>query len=569
MTPNASRSSGPSRRGSSGTSRRSFLASTAVATAAVAGGIPLLTACGGEQEGRKEGTTSGKEAEKLLPAFVASAVVTPDIPAKNGSAAGFTRAIPTAELRTSVPKALGSGGKLKIMSPFWGTPPKGDNPYYTAMNKAVGVEVTWQNQDGVTYDQKLGAVLASSDIPDVVVVPGWNLMGRIPSAVNAKFADLGPHLSGDKVKDYPNLAAVPTEAWQRGIFGGQLRGVPMPAPYVTDIAPLYRKDLFAKKGYDVPKSPDAFLSWAKEATDAKSKLWACDDMKWTAFNIFGVLSGSDKALWWNLEGDKLVNRIETEQYLEALEWTRKLYAAEVVHPDAVQGKAGGDAGNRFTAGEVLVYNQNISDWWGKTAEQRTQNPDFEMEAFDIFGADGGDPTLWAVQPANIFTFVSKKATEQQIKDFLALCNFCAAPYGTKEFMLTAYGVEGTDYTFEGGLPVKTQQGVNEVNGAYDYTGNPAPYIAYPDLPDVTRAMVEWQQRMGAFTRKSSFFGLTVTEPNRWSNLADDFEQLEDDVVRGRKKISDVQQAVSDWRNKGGDQLRDWYKKLLDDNGSAK
>ncbi|GAA3502259.1 extracellular solute-binding protein [Streptomyces prasinosporus] len=562
MTPNAApASSGPSRRG--------FLASTAVATAAVAGGMPLLAACGGEQEGRKEGATSGKEAEKLLPAFVASSVVTPDVPAKNGSAAGFTRAIPASELKTSVPKKLGSGGRLKVMSPFWGTPPKADNPYYTAMNEAVGVEVAWQNQDGVTYDQKLGAVLASSDIPDVVVVPGWNLMGRIPSAVNAKFADLGPYLSGDKVKKYPNLAAVPGEAWQRGIFGGQLRAVPMPAPYVTDIAPLYRKDLFEEKGYDVPRSPDAFLSWAKEATDAKSKLWACDDMKWTAFNVFGVLSGSDKALWWNLEGDKLVNRVETEQYLEALEWARKLYAAGVVHPDAVQGKAGGDAGNRFTAGEVLVYNQNISDWWGKTAEQRTQNPDFEMAAFDIFGPDGGDPTLWAVQPANIFTFVSKKASKQQVEDFLALCNFCAAPYGTKEFMLTAYGVEGIDYEIEDGLPVKTQQGVNEVNGAYDYTGNPAPYVAYPDLPDITRSMVEWQQRMGAFTRKSSFFGLTVTEPNRWSNLADDFEQLEDDVVRGRKKISDVQQAVSDWRSKGGDGLRDWYRKLLDDNGSAK
>ncbi|NEA81796.1 extracellular solute-binding protein [Actinospica acidiphila] len=561
MTPNAASSSGPS--------RRSFLTSTAVATAAVAVGSPLLAACGGGgQEGRKEGTTSGKEAAKILPAFVASSVVTPDIPAKNGSAAGFTRAIPTDRLKTSVPRTLGSGGKLTVMSPFWGTPPNGDNPYYTAMNKAVGVDVTWQNQDGVTYDQKLGAVLASSEIPDVVVVPGWNLMGRIPSAVNAKFADLGPYLSGDKVKDYPNLAAVPTEAWQRGIFGGQLRGIPMPAPYVTDIAPLYRKDLFAKKGYAVPGSPAEFLAWAKEATDAKSKLWACDDMKWTAFNVFGVLSGGDKALWWNLEGDKLVNRIETEQYLEALEWTRKLYAAGVVHPDAVQGKAGGDAGNRFTAGEVLVYNQNISDWWGKTAEQRTQNADFEMAAFDYFGPDGGDPTLWAVQPANIFTFVSKKASEQQVKDFLALCNFCAAPYGTKEFMLTAYGVEGADYTVEKGLPVKTQQGVNEVNGAYDYTGNPAPYIAYPDLPEVTRGMVEWQQRMGAFTKKSSFFGLTVTEPNRWSNLADDFEQLEDDVVRGRKKISDVQQAVSDWRGRGGDGLRDWYRKLLDDNGSA-
>ncbi|MEU3555783.1 extracellular solute-binding protein [Streptomyces fragilis] len=562
MTPNAAPTS-------AGPSRRSFLASTAVVTAAVAGGMPLLAACGGEQEDRKEGATSGKEARKLLPAFVASSVVTPDLPAKNGSASGFTRAIPAAELKTSVPAKLGSGGALQVMSPFWGTPPKGDNPYYKAMNEAVGVQVTWQNQDGVTYDQKLGAVLASDTVPDVVVVPGWNLMGRIPSAINAKFADLGPYLSGDKVKDYPNLAAVPTEAWQRGIFGGQLRAVPMPAPSITDIAPLYRKDLLDEEGWTPPTSPDEFLSWAKEATDARSKRWACDDMKWTAFNVFGVLSGSDKALWWNLEDGKLVNRVETDAYLEALEWTRKLYAAKVVHPDAVQGKAGGEAGNRFTAGEVLVYNQNISDWWGKTAEQRTQRDDFEMAAFDIFGADGGDPTLWAVQPANIFTFISRKATEQQVKDFLALCNFCAAPYGTKEFMLTAYGVEGTDYTIEDGLPVKTTQGINEVNGAYDYTGNPAPYIAYPDLPDVTRGMVEWQQRMGAFTKKSSFFGLTVTEPNRWSNLADDFEQLEDDVVRGRKKISDVQQAVSDWRARGGDGLRDWYRKLLDDNGTAK
>ncbi|MFJ8718640.1 extracellular solute-binding protein [Streptomyces violaceus] len=561
MTPNAASAS-------SGPSRRSFLASTAVATAAVAGGMPLLAACGGGQEGQKDGATSGKKAAKILPAYVASNVVTPDIPSKNGSPVGFTKAIPAAELKTSVSQKLGSGGKLTILAPYWGAPPKGNNPYYAAMNKAIGVDITWQNQDGVTYDQKLGAILASSDIPDAVVVPDWNLTGRIPTAINAKFADLGPYLSGDKVKDYPNLAAVPTDAWQRGIFGGQLRAIPMPSSYVTGMAAMYRKDIFEKEGYAVPKSPEEFLSWAKEATRAKSKVWACDDMKWSALQIFGVQPGGDKALWWNMEDGKLVNRIETEQYLEALEWTRKLYAAKVVHPDAVSGKAGGSAANRFTAGQVLVYNNNISDWWGKTAEQRTQNPDFEMGVFDVFGPDGGDPTLWAGQPGGMFTFISKKASNQQIKDFLALCNFCAAPYGTKEFMLTAYGVEGTDYTVKNGLPTKTQQGINEVSSTYDLTGNPAPYVAYPDFPDITRGIVEWQQRMGAFTKKSTFYGLTVTEPNRWANLADDFEQLEDDVVRGRKKISDVQQAVADWKKKGGDDLRDWYKKLLDDNGSA-
>src|SRR3982074_3177482 len=110
MTPNSA---------TSAPSRRSFLASTAVAAAAVAGGMPLLAACGGSDAGRKEGTTSGKAAQKILPAFVAAGVVSPDIPAKNGSAAGFTKAIAMADLKTAVPKKLGSGGKLKILAPLW------------------------------------------------------------------------------------------------------------------------------------------------------------------------------------------------------------------------------------------------------------------------------------------------------------------------------------------------------------------------------------------------------------------------------------------------------------------
>ncbi|MFV2119847.1 Tat pathway signal sequence domain protein [Streptomyces sp. Act-28] len=562
MTPNSpsSRSSGPS--------RRSFLSSTAVAAAAVAGGVPLLAACGGDGQGeRKDGATSGKDAAGILPTYVPQDIVKPDIPAKNGSSAGFTTAVAAARLKTSVPRKLGKGGTVRIMAPLWGSPPKSDNPWYRAMDEAIGVRTRWQNQDGNTYDEKLGAVLASSEIPDVVVVPGWNLTGRIPSAVNAKFADLGPYLSGDKAKDYPNLAAVPTDAWQRSIFGGALRGIPMPASYVINIVPYYRQDVFEERGYQVPGSADEFLAWAKEATSAKAKVWACDDMKWTAFNAFGVLPGSDKALWWNMVDGKLVNRIETEEYLEALEWVRKLYAANVVHPDA-RAQNQGDSGNRFTAGQVLVYNNDLSHWYVKSIEQATQNPGFKMGAMDVFGHDGSAPKLYAQQPANIFAFVSEKASETVVRDFLAVANFCAAPYGTKERLLTDYGVEGTHHTVRKGMPVKNDTGHLQVTGAFDLLGDPAPYLAHPDRPDLVKAQVEWQQRMGAFTKKTSFYGLTVTEPSRWTNLADDFEQLEDDVVRGRKKIGDVQQAVSEWRSKGGDQLRDWYRKLLDDAGTA-
>jgi putative aldouronate transport system substrate-binding protein len=57
-----------------------------------------------------------------------------------------------------------------------------------------------------------------------------------------------------------------------------------------------------------------------------------------------------------------------------------LFAAGVVHPDD-KANTGGPT-QRFTAGQILVYNQNMSDWYGKTAEQAQSNPDFEIDGMD-------------------------------------------------------------------------------------------------------------------------------------------------------------------------------------------
>ncbi|WP_406102334.1 extracellular solute-binding protein [Streptomyces canus] len=557
MTPNAAApSSGPS-----GPSRRSFLASTAVATAAVAGGMPLLAACGGSDSGEREGTTSGKAADKLLPAFVASTVANPDLPSKNGSAAGYTGKVDLAALKASVPEKLGTGAPFKIMSPFWGSPPKAGCAYYTALDAAAGTKVTWQNQDGNTYGQKLGAVLASSSIPDMVVVPSWELVGKIANAVTAKFMDLGPYLAGDKVKKYPNLAAIPSDAWRMGIFGGALRGIPMPTAPASFIVPYYRRDIFDKKGWSVPKSADEFLSWAKEATSAKAKVWACGDMSWVSGSIFGACPD------WNIDDDgKLRYGKERPEYLEALEWTRKLFDAGVVHPD--DKARTGDASQRFTAGQILVFEGDMTPWYTQTVEQAEAHPDFQIEGMDIFGADGGNPTLWASSPATIWSLIRKGASKTTIENALAAANFSAAPYGTKERMLVDYGVEGTHYTVKDGVPVKNDQGNTEVINTWNMLAAPAPYFAHPDFPEVARKQVEWQQRMGAFMKKTSIYGMNIVEPARYAHLESQFEQLEIDYVRGNRKLSDVQAAISTWKSSGGDKLRDWYKQLIDKNGSA-
>ncbi|AXI80542.1 extracellular solute-binding protein [Peterkaempfera bronchialis] len=545
--------------------RRTFLGSAA-AVAAVAAGGGLLTACTSASGGSpaKGGVATGKALADVLPAYLPSQVVTPDIPGQNGASPGFLTF--PAELESSVRGKAGKGGAYTVISPLWGAVPEKGSKYFSALNEAIGADLTFQQQDGNTYQDKIGAVLASDDIADIVVIPGWNLNGRIPDAVSAKFADLGPYLAGDAVKKYPNLAAIPTGAWQMSVFGGKLRGLPMPSSPLGGEIVYYRADVFEKNGYTVPTSPDAFLALAKEITDAKAKVWACDDMWYSAQILFGCVPGTAPN-YWQLKDGKLVHLVETPEYLEAMEWTRKLFAAGVVHPDAVA--ATNDSKTRFTSGQTLMMNDGSAAWYGLTFEQAKPNPEFRIKGMDFFGAQGGDPVLYLGNQAGIFSFLNKKLPKDRIEECLAIADFCAAPFGTKEYLLVQYGVEGVHYTRDSkGTPTKTERGIKEVVSSYEFIASPDKAIAYPDHPEVVRDYCAWMARNAAFAKKPLFFNMQIQEPTRFASLYNSFDDLRKDVHRGRKKMSDVQSAVSDWRRNGGDQLRDFYQQILDRSGSG-
>ncbi|MFF1844578.1 extracellular solute-binding protein [Streptomyces sp. NPDC058217] len=555
MTPNSSPAS-------TAPSRRTFLASSAVAAVAVAGGVPLLAACGGGSgSGSKEGTTTGKALKKVVPNYIPSNLVQPDVAGVNGSSPGFTK-LPD-PLVTSVKSVPGKGSAFRVMTPLWGTVPKKNNPYYTAVNRAVGATLNFDPQDGNTYQDKIGAVLAGSDIPDAVTIPGWNMQGQIRNAIVAKFADLGPYLAGDAIKKYPNLANIPTGAWQYSVFGGKLRGLPMPSPILGN-AIFYRKDLIGSGA--VPGSAADLLAFGKEYTDAKRKVWAFDDLWVCIGKIFGLLP--DAPHYWKLENGKLVHKIETQEYREALAFARKLHDGGYVHPDAEAGKDA-DSKIRFTGGRVLMYNDGTGGWKGMVTEQAAANPKFDMQALDFFNQDGGKPVLWQDDPAGIFTFLSKKLPKAKIEEFLAIADFAAAPYGTKEFMLTNYGVQDTHYTIKDGVPTFTPQGIQEAQPSTTvFLASPPHTVAFPDEPQLVKDYAGWMARQAPNVKKPLFFGMQVVEPQRYASLYTPFDDLQKDIRRGRKKVSDVDAAVTTWKNSGGDRLRAWYQDILDKNGSG-
>ncbi|MCX4768505.1 extracellular solute-binding protein [Streptomyces sp. NBC_01285] len=534
-----------------------------MAAVAVAGGVPLLAACGGSGSGSgtKEGTTTGKALKKVVPAYAPLNLVEPDVASVNGSSPGFTT-LPD-PLVTSVKSVPGKGSEFRVMTPLWGTVPKKNNPYYTAVNKAVGATLDFDPQDGNTYQDKIGAVLAGSDIPDVMTIPGWNMQGQIRNAITAKFADLSPYLAGDAVKKYPNLANIPTGAWQYSVFGGKLRGLPMPTPVIGN-AIFYRKDLIGSG--TVPASADDLLAFGKEYTAPRKKVWAFDDL-WTCIQkIYGLLP--DAPHYWQLENGKLVHKIETKEYREALAFARKLHDGGYVHPDAEANKDA-DSKIRFTSGHVVMYNDGTGGWKGMVTEQATANAKFDMQALDFFSHDGGKPVLWQDDPAGIFTFLSKKLSTARIEEFLAIADYAAAPYGTKEFMLTNYGVKGTHYTLKDGAPAYTPQGVQEAQpSTFLFLASPPASIAYPDQPQLAKDYAAWMARQAPHVKKPLFFGMQIVEPQRYASLYTPFDDLQKDIRRGRKKVSDIDDAVNTWKKSGGEKLRAWYQDILDKNGSG-
>ena len=200
--------------------RRSFLG--LMGGVAVAASIPAaLTACGSSGATSQITSSSdlGSSIADLIPNYYPKNLVTPDIAGVNGSTPGFTT-LP-AKLTQAVASTPGKGGTYTAMTPAWWTVPPAlpGNSYYTAVNKELGATVNFQVNDGNTYYDKIQTVLASpKDVPDWVVIPSWNLPPRFGQAAENLFTDLSEYLAGDKVKKYPNLANLPTDAWKYSVL---------------------------------------------------------------------------------------------------------------------------------------------------------------------------------------------------------------------------------------------------------------------------------------------------------------------------------------------------------------
>ncbi|MEG3635963.1 extracellular solute-binding protein [Micromonospora palythoicola] len=545
------------------TDRRTMLRLIGLGAAATVGGGALA---GCSKEAGSQGSATNADAIKaVLPTYKPAELLKPDIPGEGPIPHGYL-SYPR-ELVDAVTEPPGRGGPpIQTMSPWWGPtpPPLGRNSYLGAVNGKLGVEVNPSLQDGLTYADKLNAMLGARDVPELLSAPNWEVdkVARFSDAVKALFTDLTDHLQGDNAAKYPYLAALPSGAWEYSVWGGRLYAVPFPTDGPFAWAMFYRKDLLGAAGLATPTSPDELYEFGKKATDPAKGVWAFGSVFEMVQQYFGC-----HQTWRKKPDGGLQHKFEDPAFEAALAFTARLFTEGLVHPDTVASK-GADEKQLFNSGKILMYRDGLGAWQGMQSERVKELPTFDMQPLPVFGAQGAQPVIWGSEKPIFYTFLKKDLPAERVDEVLRVLNWCAAPFGSREFELREYGVEGQHFTRGAdGTPALTELGRKELGAQYTHIGGRVPVkVRSGDTPNYVQDYIGYYRNHIGQMEPDLFAGIKLELPANWSKIIQPTDDKLRDILRGRRPVSDLAQVRKEFLDTGGEEGRAFHEKALADNG---
>ena len=551
-------------------SRRGFLRA---GTGAIAlGSVALAAACSPNlPTGNPAAAVSGaRNAAVQLPTHVPLAGLTPDLPGTADARIDpFFVNYPANPLKT-VQETPGQGDTISAVT--WTTsplpPPLDSNMLWQAVNKALGVTLTVNIQAFADYQQmKLPTLIAGNDLPDIVYIAPNSLIPQFPAFVKSKMADLTPYLSGDAIKEYPNLANMPTIAWRQMVFNNAIYGVPCPTSLYLWVHWL-QQDLLDAEGLSRPATADDYRQLAFHFTRPDQGMYGLGAEKDVAL---GMTNGWITGIFgtpnlWQLDGGsgKLTYMAETEQFRAALGYARDLWAGGAYHPDAMQYNLV-SARNDFAARKFMfrmdAFAVASAMFW---ATESHMNPPGNPQVLPPFAAAaGGTPPYWTTNGILGFS-VLKQAPPDRIKEILRVMNWLAAPLGTQEYLLMTYGLKDVHWTPDAnGNPILNDRGKAESTVPFQYLtrGTYAQY--WPATPQNSPLMYGVQKAIEPYlTFNPTDPYHSETNQSKAPLLTKDLVDRMNDIILGRQRFSALDDAVKNWQSSGGDQIRQEYEQAI-------
>ncbi|ARQ70574.1 extracellular solute-binding protein [Streptomyces marincola] len=532
------------------TTRRGFLRGSAALTAAFAG-APALIGCGTSQA--RSAANVGTDPVPW-PAHIPLAGPEPDLPPDpRGVDAGFLR-YPDRLTRATEGRP-GNGERITALVETYEAPPLGPgrNRYWAAINEALGVDLDLRVVPSGNLGHKVATLMASGDMPDILMTRNW--MPRIADFVVNEAADLSDHLAGDAVADYPCLANLPTYAWRdMGLMAGRIHGVPIARPR-TGSAVLANREILAGHAGDSYNDWDAeeFIAALRAATGGNRYGFGVAEGGWGyGVPAFAAWHGAPNVYGTDEAGN--FRRAEfSDGYRAAIEFAVRLNRQERVYYP-------GTATLPSTTLKSLFHNQTV-------ASHLDNLPGYQAAVQVVGDAFTVDllrtPTGLATRPVSHLSggtygsAVLKPAPPDRLRLILRVLNFLASPFGTEEYELVNYGVEGAHFTREDGdlRPTDLAQRENPGSVPVKYLTAPPPTHYFPGNPDAARRAHAFQTAEVENGIPPLTSGLVVRESRltqqKYANLFFDAFMA---IVQGRDSMRRWDEALRTWRTDGGDRV---------------
>ncbi|TVY00318.1 extracellular solute-binding protein [Paenibacillus cremeus] len=272
---------------------------------------------------------------------------------------------------------------------------------------------------------------------------------------SSQFWEIGPYLNA-----YPNLKLLNESILNETAVDNKIYGLYAERPPSRQ-GVILRKDWLDNLNLKEPETVDELYQVLKQFTyndpdkDGLQNTIGLSDRSDLTFGAFKTLSsyfGTPNN--WTVSGSKAVPDFKTPEYMQTMDYMRKLVNENLVNSDfAVTSKQ--VQRFAFISGKAGVYIGSLADAPRLLDELRKLNPNAKLSAVNRISGPKGDG-IWSI-PSYSGVFLFSKSSIKTVDELKSILAFFDRSMDADVSNLLKYGIQGEHYVLEDGKVIRTPE----------------------------------------------------------------------------------------------------------------
>ncbi|HOJ10352.1 MAG TPA: extracellular solute-binding protein [Clostridiales bacterium] len=308
-----------------------------------------------------------------------------------------------------------------------------ENPYVDFVEEKFNIDLTIIRTSSGQYGEKLNALLAAGDIPDLFISNKTFI---------AKYAEDGIAMNIDSLKPLAvNLNKnVNEEAWQAAMYNGKLYAIPNqrydPFPYLSFVNKNFVETLNIDVN-NIKTIDDYYDMFVKFRDNFENSIPVTAFINWP---LMPLIDAFDAFSYKVIDGELLPNYLQP-QYKEWLKFMQKMYKEKLIDQEFITQQSE-QTWSKINSGKVGFYSWF---WHQDVMVNQGGSRDDWLPIKPALKADGIESKLIYHSPARQFFFIGSKSKNPE--KVIEMLDWAASEEGQ---LFIQAGLEGWDYDVKNG-----------------------------------------------------------------------------------------------------------------------